>query len=263
MQNPDTEILLLFYSTILFWMLVVTILGLLGQRREQTRLLRERMWESRLHALIIAAIYVSSVLLSGQGINPYAIAIFCQVLMGLAIARSLPDFEPLPVLQSVLQRNRIINKLFLWIGWGLVAGLTGIMFGAAAMSLGQNLFHETPFTEALMREFSVNKIQAFFLFLAGGGIAEEAASRLVLLSLVWTLTKRPGLAIFVSAACHSAYHLTPLNPLNANFLQFPLSQLVSGLVLGLLWGYVFIKRGFETAALAHTLSDWLPILLFM
>ena len=29
------------------------------------------------------------------------------------------------------------------------------------------------------------------------------------------------------------------------------------------WGYAYVKRGYETAVLAHTLSDWLPVLLFM
>lgn len=263
MQIPSREITLLFYGTILFWLLVVAIIWLLGRRWERVRLFRERMWQGRVPALIITVVYSISVLLSGRGLNPYAIVIFCQVLIGLALARSIPEFEPIPVMESLLRRDRVSNELFLWIVLGLAAGLTGMFFGAAAMSIGQSLFRETPFTEELMRDFSVDKFKAFFLFLAGGGIAEEATARLFLLSLVWAVTKRPGLAIWVSAAFHSAYHLTPLNSLYGSFIQFPMSQLLSGLVMGVLWGYVFIKRGFETAALAHTLSDWLPMLLFM
>ncbi|HSL30505.1 MAG TPA: hypothetical protein VK900_15000 [Anaerolineales bacterium] len=195
MQIPSREITLLFYGTILFWLLVVAIIWLLGRRWERVRLFRERMWQGRVPALIITVVYSISVLLSGRGLNPYAIVIFCQVLIGLALARSIPEFEPIPVMESLLRRDRVSNELFLWIVLGLAAGLTGMFFGAAAMSIGQSLFRETPFTEELMRDFSVDKFKAFFLFLAGGGIAEEATARLFLLSLVWAVTKRPGLAI--------------------------------------------------------------------
>jgi membrane protease YdiL (CAAX protease family) len=99
------------------------------------------------------------------------------------------------------------------------------------------------------------------MFLAGGGIAEELVHRLVLLSIVWALTKRPWFAILVAAIIHSAYHFTPVNLLHETFLQFPVSQFLSGLVMGVWWGYVFVKRGYETAALGHTLSDWLPLLI--
>jgi membrane protease YdiL (CAAX protease family) len=44
------------------------------------------------------------------------------------------------------------------------------------------------------------------------------------------------------------------------FRQFPFSQFLSGLVVGIIWGYVYVKRGFGTAVLAHTLSDFLPML---
>jgi membrane protease YdiL (CAAX protease family) len=46
------------------------------------------------------------------------------------------------------------------------------------------------------------------------------------------------------------------------FLQFPASQFLASVLIGIVWGYVYVKRGYETAVLAHTFSDWLPFLIF-
>mgnify|MGYP001573717490 CR=1 FL=1 len=31
----------------------------------------------------------------------------------------------------------------------------------------------------------------------------------------------------------------------------------------MVWAYVYVKRGYETAVLAHTLSNWLPVAVFV
>ena len=46
------------------------------------------------------------------------------------------------------------------------------------------------------------------------------------------------------------------------FWQFPVSQFLASAFIGVLWGYVYVRRGYETVVLAHTLSDWIPFLLF-
>ena len=95
------------------------------------------------------------------------------------------------------------------------------------------------------------------------GIAEETTCRLILISLVWWLTRRKWLAVVLSAIVFAVYHLTPLSGGYLAFWQFPISQLVSTILIGLVWGYAFVKRGYETPVLAHTLSDWIPVLLFL
>jgi membrane protease YdiL (CAAX protease family) len=40
------------------------------------------------------------------------------------------------------------------------------------------------------------------------------------------------------------------------------SQFLASTAIGVVWGYVYVKRGYETVVLAHTLSDWLPFLWF-
>lgn len=261
MQNQPREVIFLFFGTIAFWSLLVGAIWMWGGRWERMRPIRERMREQWFPALIITTIYLVSVFLSGRGLNLYGIAIFCQALIGLAIARGIPSLEAVPVLDSILQRKPWIKNLSVWIVAGLIVGFLGMIFGGLAMGFTQSVVHETNLTNEIMRQFPPSRSQAFFMFLAGGGIAEELVHRLVLLSFVWVLTKRPWFAIIVAAIVHSAYHFTPVNLLHETFLQFPVSQFVSGVVTGVWWGYVFIKRGFETAALGHTLSDWIGLLI--
>ena len=47
------------------------------------------------------------------------------------------------------------------------------------------------------------------------------------------------------------------------FWKYPLSQFLASSLIGLVWGYAYARRGYETAVLSHTLSDWVPILLFL
>ena len=262
MQNQPREVIIVYFGTIVFWILALGFIWVLGSRWERLRPFRSCMGDQWRPALIIALVYIISVFLSGRGFDLYGIGIFCQALIGLTVARGISELEPIPVIDSIWRRDQVGKNLLLFAAIGLAAGVLGVALGGVAMGMAQNIFHEVDHTQEIMQEFPSSKFQMFFLILAGGGIAEELVHRLVLLSFVWVVTKQPGLAFLVSAIVHSAYHFTLLNPLHPMFLQFPISQFVSGVVMGILWGYVFIKRGFETVALAHTLSDWLPMLFF-
>ena len=114
-----------------------------------------------------------------------------------------------------------------------------------------------------------DKVFAFFSLLQGAGFAEETPYRLVIVSLVWRLAggarvarRGRGLAIWAGALAFAAYHLTPLDSMYAVFWQYPIAQFSASLLIGLVWGWIYTRRGFETAVLAHTLSDWIPALLF-
>jgi membrane protease YdiL (CAAX protease family) len=118
------------------------------------------------------------------------------------------------------------------LGVALVAFLLEFVVGSIGMSIIQQIVGETVNNEEAMESFVPNALRAFFQLLAGAGIAEETTFRLVCISLVWRLSGRRWPAIIVSAVLFGAY------------------------------GYVYVKRGFETVVLAHTLSDWLPFLIF-
>jgi membrane protease YdiL (CAAX protease family) len=46
------------------------------------------------------------------------------------------------------------------------------------------------------------------------------------------------------------------------FWQYPISHFAATALIGLLWGFVYTRRGYETAVLSHTMSDWIAVLLF-
>ncbi len=263
MQNPPKEVMIAFFVSMIFWIFVVVGILIFGQRWERLRVFRERMFGQWRSALVITIVYLISAILSGRGLNPYGLVIFCQAWIGLTIARGIPNFEPLPVTRSILQRERVATNLGLFLVFALLAGFLALIVGTIGLGVAQSIFHETNLTYEAIKSFSVNKLQAFFMFLSGAGMAEETTYRLLVLSLLWSLTKRRGLAIFTSAVLFGAYHLTPLDGMYQTFLQFPISQFLASTLIGIVWGWLFVKRGYETSVLAHTLSDWVPLLLFM
>ncbi|MBI3914249.1 MAG: CPBP family intramembrane metalloprotease [Chloroflexi bacterium] len=264
MQNTPPEIIAANIVFIVFWMLVTAVVWIFGQRWERTRAFRERMLAQWKPALAITVIYLASNVLGGRSpINLYAFAIFCQVLIGLAIARNIAGYEPLPVARSLTRRERVARTLALFAVISVIAGVVGLLIGSIGLGIAQSIFHETSYPRAAGHMFLDNQIQRFFQFLWGAGIAEETTYRLVALSFVWALMGRRGLAIFVSAILFAAYHLSPLDGMYLKFWQYPVSQFLASALIGIVWGYLFVKRGYETTVLAHTLSDWIPVLLFM
>ncbi|MBI5033945.1 MAG: CPBP family intramembrane metalloprotease [Chloroflexi bacterium] len=264
MQPTPPEVVIANIAFIAFWVFIVALIWLGGQRFERTRAFRERMIAQWKPALAITAIFlISNGLASRSPINPYLLAIFCQVLIGLALARGIAGYEPLKTTQSILRRERMVQNIVLLVAISIIAGIVGLFIGAVGLGIVQSIFHETNRTSELAQSFSINKMQAFFQLLWGAGIAEETTYRLVALSFVWAMTRRRWLAIFISALLFAAYHLSPLDGLYLKFWQFPISQFVSTVFIGMVWGYVFTRRDYETSVLSHTLSDWLPMLLFM
>jgi membrane protease YdiL (CAAX protease family) len=213
---------------------------------------------------VIAGLFILGMGFGGRGfLNPSAIAIFCQALIGLAVASSMGGYEPLPVTNAFLQRKQIFQQVMLMVLITIIAGVVSQLVGSVGLTIGQQLFREPYPYGQLVASVSLNKWLCFFIFFGGGGIGEETPYRLVLLSLIWKVSKRRWLAVVLSALVFAAYHLSPLNSLYRNFWQFPISQFLASVLTGLVWGYVYVKRGYETAVLGHTLADWVPMMLFI
>jgi membrane protease YdiL (CAAX protease family) len=214
-------------------------------------------------SLCIAGVYLGSTLLGGRGIlNPYVLAVFCQAMFGLAIAQGIPDFQALRMSQALIHRDYIGRDFFASLLVVAVIILPAILVGTIGLSIGRSIFGEVSRTIQAQAPFTGNLGSAFFLFLAGSGIAEETPYRLFLVSLIWRWSRRPGLAITVSALIFGMYHLTPLDGQYQTFWLFPISQVLASTLIGIIWGYLYRWRGYESAVLAHTLSNWLPILIF-
>jgi hypothetical protein len=64
----------------------------------------KRQWKA---SLCITGVYLGGTLLGGRGIlNPYVLAVFCQAMYGLAIARGIPDFQALRMSQALIHREK-------------------------------------------------------------------------------------------------------------------------------------------------------------
>jgi membrane protease YdiL (CAAX protease family) len=250
-------------------LLVVVGVLLAGQRWNRARIFREKMGKQWKVALTIAVIYLLAFLL-GTGFNPGMfltevigmLGIFCLALLGTTLARSIGSFEPFPITQSLRERKRMWSRLGWSLGVALLAVPVAIVLGIIGTTIASSLFHESiPHTNGLSF-FPMGKWRAFFQLLAGAGIIEETLFRLLILSFVWWATGRKWLAILLSAVVFGAYHLSPLDSFYLTFWQHPMTEFLSKAFVGILWGWVYTWRGYETVTVSHTLSDWLPFMLF-
>lgn len=264
MQRPPAEVITTHLVWMIFWILVVGFILLVGRRKESLRGFRERMMAQWRPSLAMTVVYlVSSGLGGGSFLNPFAITVFCQALVGLAVAKSINGFEPLPVTHAIGQREKAWRSVGLMLLVALLLVPVVVIVGSLGLNIAQQIFGETNQTSEAMGMLPANKWLTFFALFSGAGIAEETTHRLVFLSLFLRITRRRWLAVLLSALVFGAYHLSPLDSMYSVFWQFPLSQFLASTLVGVVLGIVYIKRGYETVVLGHTLSDWIPMMIFM
>lgn len=259
--QPEVKIAGLLF--IAFWLIVMLFILIAGRYHPSVRSFRNRMIIQRKLALAITGLFVLGSGIGGNGFfNPFAIAVFCQAWIGLTLASGIEGYQPLPVLQTFVERKHILRQTVLLVIISILVVVSTMLIGTVGLGIGRSLFGEANYSQDAVNLLPSNKWLMFFLLFSGAGIAEETTYRLVLIPLVWKVTKRRWLAIVLSALAFGAYHLTPLNAMYRVFWQFPISQFLASTLIGITWGYLFIKRGYETAVLGHTLSDWLPLMIF-
>jgi membrane protease YdiL (CAAX protease family) len=259
----DTSIIFAFYAETVFWILVIVGIFVAQRWWAWARVFSGTMIRQWRPSLVITIIYVVSMGLTGQGIlNLSGAVVFCQAIVGLALARSIVGFEPLPVTQAVIRREGAWRHIGIMIGIALLLIPLPIIVSMLG-GFGGHLFGEVALTgNSVSGAVPSNKWQIFLVMLAGAGISEETPYRLVLLSLLWLLTRRRWLAIVLSAVIFGIYHLTPLNLMYGIYWQAPITQLLTSTLGGLVMGYVYTKRGYETVVLGHTLGNWVLFSLF-
>lgn len=265
-ETPDiTTISILVF--VAFWVLAVGVAYAAGRRWARAHTWWRQMAAQWRAALALALTFATSLVIghfdagSLAGGVLWGAAIFCQALFGFALARGIGKFEPLPVVRATRRREHIWRQAGLMLLVALLVVPGTIVASVVGTVISQGFFHEAYRTVASTSLIPSNRWLTFFSLLAGAGIAEETLFRLVALSLIWRLSGSRWLAILLSAALFGAYHLSPIDSFYLTFWQFPLRQFFSSMLAGVLLGYVYVKRGYETAVLGHTLSDWIPLLL--
>ncbi|HEX5942205.1 MAG TPA: type II CAAX endopeptidase family protein [Anaerolineales bacterium] len=247
----------------LFWVLVLSAILVAGHWQSAAAEFREKMLGQWKPALVISLLHLLGAGFGGYGfLQISSIGYFCQAMIGLALARSINGFEPLPASQAMVhQENRTKRlSLMLVISLGVVVAalfVNGVLGGLLPQLFGETINRSAGFGSF----FPENAWQSFLLLLAGAGISEETTYRLLFLSLFWHLTRRPWVALILSSLLFGAYHLSPLDALYRQLWERPLTVFTMSAVMGVVMGYVYIKHGYETAVLGHTLGDWTGLLL--
>jgi membrane protease YdiL (CAAX protease family) len=242
---------------------IVPVAAILAFPVPAVRAARAALLANWREAAIIAALYEVSSIVRGRALDLTTLAIFAWAIVGLTIARGIPGFEPLRVVGAIGRRARVAREIALTLLLAIALNFIAKAAGGLGMSIGHALTGETSRTAEVASTFPSDPVQSFFLLLGGAGIAEETLFRLVVLSAIWKVTGSAPLAVLASAVVFGAYHLSPLDGLYEMFWTFPVSQLIASTFTGIVWGIAYVKRGYETAVLGHTLGDWLTILIFL
>jgi membrane protease YdiL (CAAX protease family) len=260
----DALIVVAFCGSIVFWIVVVAGILVSGLVWERARSFSRALTSQWRPSLGIAVVYAVSGALGGQGgVILSGIEVFCQALVGLALARGIAGYEPLPVARSFARREHVWRSVGTMAGASLLLVPLILVVSAVGSGIGRLVSGGASLSyDSVSGMLPAESWRILFLMLAGAGIAEETPYRLVLLSLLWGLTRRRWVAIVVSAVVFGAYHLTPFNSMYTVHWQAPISQFLVTTLAGLVMGYVYTKRGFETAVLGHTLGNWVPFALF-
>ncbi|WP_300672747.1 CPBP family intramembrane glutamic endopeptidase [Soonwooa sp.] len=134
-------------------------------------------------------------------------------------------------------------------------GILGGILGGTLLTIVSNIFHN--YIPLELEKFKPNVLNRFFY----GGITEEILMRFGIMTfLVWILFKISKnknswiywVGIIISSALFGLGHL----PVVASLVSNPSIQLISYIILGnfiggLIFGWLYWKKGLETAMIAH------------
>lgn len=268
MSSGSAEVVITNLAWFAAWIALVAAITVFGARSRRFTDFRQRMLAAWPPALVLALLTLAGriafglptsdvVKLVGSMLLP--ITVFAQALIGLALARGIPKYDPLPITTALAQRRRVLRTVGLTLLIVVAAAPVALVLGSLGISLGAGIAHETVRHSAAASQLPANRAVLFLVLLAGAGIAEEVAYRLVVLSLVWRITGNPWIGVIVAVVLHGLYHLTPLNAFYTTFWQYPVAQVLSSVFVGLVFGWLYVKRGLESTVLAHTVSDWIGV----
>ena len=136
MNQTPTEVRTANLIYLAFWVVLVLAILLFGDRWDRTRDFRRRMMAQWRPALVIAALFVISMGIAGRGfLNLHGITLFCQALIGLALARGIAGFEPLPVTEAVVHKHQAWKSLLLMVIIAVVMVVPAQLIGTIGLDI--------------------------------------------------------------------------------------------------------------------------------
>ena len=160
MQQTPPEIAIAALAFIAFWLITVLVILTVGRYHPAIRGFRNQMMVKWKSALVIAGLFVLGMGFGGRGfLNPYAIAVFCQALIGLAIASSIEGYQPLPVTNAFVQRRQILRQVVLLAVISVAVVVPSLLIGTIGLDIGRHLFGETYYTRDAANTLPPNKVK--------------------------------------------------------------------------------------------------------
>lgn len=246
---------------------LILILGLLvgGLFNAKVRKISGDVFSNYKMATVVTFIYFIAATI-GSGLSfvsiIWSIGLFGYSLIGLCLANSIHNFQPFLFVQNKSMKQKFFRAFLVMIAIGVIACIAIMISSIISMGLG-GLLGETRNSDDATSLLPKNGVKAFFALFAGAGIIEGVTYRLIVLSLLLKLFKHRFFAIVVAAAIFSLYHFTPLNMMYQMYWQIPVTQFIYVFLGGIVIGYIYALRGFETSVFSHTLADWLPFVFYI
>jgi hypothetical protein len=241
MKQTPPEVATAALLFIAFWMITVLVILIAGQVHPAMRGFRNQMvgkWKS---ALVIAGLFILGMGLGGRGwLNPYAIAIFCQALIGLAIASSIEGFQPLPVANAFMQRKQILLQVVLLVVISVAVVVPALLIGTIGLDIGRQIFGEADYTSEAVNTLPPNK----WLLLRFWRVSRKRLPVGNTFSHLESDIKRGNRY----QHCAGAYHPTP--SVVCTHCNFCIGS--SPTLIGLVWGYRSLSGYGQPAG--HTLA---------
>src|SRR6266487_3087598 len=91
----------------LLWVLAVIVILIAGQWWPSIRDFRDKMLRQWKPSFVVALLCMFGIIIGGKGFLPIpSIGIFCQAMIGLTLAYSIVGYEPLPVIQVMIHKEK-------------------------------------------------------------------------------------------------------------------------------------------------------------
>lgn len=195
--------------------------------------------------------------------SPIATVILFALIIGLGTAGIITE-RALPIdLFPVIRRRefrRIVYVIVAALFLTLLEQIWSHVFGGVATGIGTALGETAPGDRLPSQIDASQPIYLFFYFLIGAGIFEELLFRVGIMTPVWRLSGHWLWGLLVSALLFGVYHIT-LSGFSDYFMQAPVTAVMNSFGAGLATGIIYRYRGFTTAVMAHTLGNWLLVMI--
>lgn len=138
-----------------------------GHWWQAARDFRQKMFQHWKPSLAITLLYMLGAGIGGVGFQISSIRVFCEALVGLTLAYSLSDYEPLPVTRAIIRKEKWAENIRLMLVTALAVVMAALIVNGLLWSVLLQIFGETtsnPQGPAMV--FPNTGWQSFFLLLA-------------------------------------------------------------------------------------------------